>query len=136
METKDLGVPRQAEVALGFLCRLRPQIISTFGTTRVVGRQQYAPAAFTPGEIPGTHFQRLSRSQGTWFCRKEPQKKSPVTSQRLKHYATTGPQIKDLGKTQCLSTLKLFYRTIITGLQAINICLIGSIPLCCINIIL
>jgi len=32
---------------------------------RVVGRQPYAPAAFTPGEIPGTHFQRLSRPQGT-----------------------------------------------------------------------
>jgi len=35
----------------------------------VVGRQPNAPAAFTPGEIPGTHFQRLSRPQGTWFCR-------------------------------------------------------------------
>ena len=55
------------------------QIISTFGTTTVVGHQPYAPAAFTPREIPGTHFQRLSRPQGTWFCRKEPRKKSPVT---------------------------------------------------------
>jgi len=27
-----------------------------FGTTRVEGHQPYAPAAFTPGEIPGTHF--------------------------------------------------------------------------------
>ena len=36
--------------------RLRPRIFLTFGTTRVVGRQPYAPAAFTPGEIPGTHF--------------------------------------------------------------------------------
>ena len=27
---------------------------------RVVVRQPYTPAAFTPGEIPGTHFQRLS----------------------------------------------------------------------------
>jgi hypothetical protein len=45
----------------------------------VVGRQPYAPAAFTPGEIPGTHFQRLSRPQGTWFCRKEQRKKSQVT---------------------------------------------------------
>jgi len=35
----------------------------------VVGRQPNAPAAFTPGEIPGTHFQRLSRPQGTWFYR-------------------------------------------------------------------
>ena len=63
------GVPRQAEVALGVPGRLRPRIISTFGTTRVVGRQPNAPAAFTPGEIPGT--------QGTWFCRKEPRKKIP-----------------------------------------------------------
>jgi hypothetical protein len=38
-----------------------------FGTTRMVGRQPYAPAAFTPGEIPGTHFQMLSISRGTWF---------------------------------------------------------------------
>ena len=83
--------------------RLRARIISTFGTTRVVGRQPYAPAAFTQGEIPGTHFQRLSRPQGTWFGRKEPRKKSPVTppgidpgtvrlaAQRLNHYATPGP---------------------------------------------
>ena len=64
----------------------------------MVGRQPYAPAAFTPGEIPGTHCQGLSRPQGTWFCRKEPRKKSPVTpgidpgtarpvAQRLNHYA-------------------------------------------------
>ena len=58
---------------------LRPRIFSTFGTTRVVGRQPKAPAAFTPGEIPGTHFQRLSRRQGTWLCWKEPRKKSQVT---------------------------------------------------------
>ena len=90
-------------MALGVPGRLRPRIISTFGTTRVERRQPYAPVAFTPGEIPGTHFQRLSRPQGTWFCRKEPQKKSPVTppgidpetvrlvAKRLKHYATPGP---------------------------------------------
>ena len=56
----------------------------------------------TKGEIPGTHFQRLSRPQGTWFCRKEPRKISQVTppeidpgtvrlvAQRLNHYATSG----------------------------------------------
>ena len=83
--------------------RLRPRIISTFGTTRVVGRQPYTQAAFTPGEIPGTHFQRLSRPQGTLFCLKEPRKKFQVTpsgidpgtfrllAQRLNHYATPGP---------------------------------------------
>ena len=69
----------------------------------MVGRQPNALAASTPGEIPGTHFQRLSRPQGTWFCRGEPRKKSPVTppgidpgtvrivAQRLNHYATPGP---------------------------------------------
>jgi hypothetical protein len=40
----------------GVLGRLRPRVFLTFGTTMVVGRQSYAPAAFTPGEIPGTHF--------------------------------------------------------------------------------
>jgi hypothetical protein len=90
-------------MALGVPARLRPRILSTFGTTRVVGRQPYAPAVFTPGEIPDTQFQRLSRPHGTWFCRKEPQKKSQVTPpridagtvrllpQRLNHYATPGP---------------------------------------------
>jgi hypothetical protein len=58
-------ISQQAEVALGVPGRLRLQIFVTFGTTRVEGRQPYAPAAFTPGEIPGTHFQRLSRPQGT-----------------------------------------------------------------------
>ena len=97
------GIPRQAEVVLGVLGTLRSWIISKFSTTRVVGRQPYAPAAFTPREIPGNHFQGLSRPQGTWFCRKEPRKKSPVTppgidpgtarlaAQRLDHYATSGP---------------------------------------------
>ena len=52
-------IPQQAEVALGVPGRLRPRIFLTFGTTRVVGCQPYAPAAFTPGEIPGIHFQGL-----------------------------------------------------------------------------
>ena len=90
-------------MALGVPGRLRPRIFSTFGTARVVGCQPNAPAAFTPGEVPGTHFQRLSRPQDTWFCRKEPRKKSQVTTpeidpgtvrlvaQRLNHYATPGP---------------------------------------------
>ena len=50
---KGKDLPKQAEVAQGVLGRLRPRIFLTFGTTRVVGRQPYAPAAFTPG---GTHF--------------------------------------------------------------------------------
>ena len=50
------GLPQQVKVAQGVLDRLRPRIFLTFGTTRVVVCHSYAPAAFTPGEIPGTHF--------------------------------------------------------------------------------
>ena len=53
---KVKGLPQQAEVAQGAPCRLRPWIFLTFGVTRVVGRQPYAPAAFTPEEIHGTNF--------------------------------------------------------------------------------
>ena len=45
---KGKGLPQQAEVAQGVPGGLRPRIFLTFGTTRVVGRQPYAPAAFTP----------------------------------------------------------------------------------------
>jgi len=62
-------IMQQTEVAQGVPRRLRSRIFLTFGTTRVVGRQPYVPAAFTSGEIPGTHFRRLSRPQGTWFSR-------------------------------------------------------------------
>jgi hypothetical protein len=89
---------QQAGVAQGVPGRLKPRIFLTFGTMRVVGRPPYAPAAFTPG----THFQGLSRPQGTWFRRGEPWNKSSVTSpgidpgtsrlvaQCLNHYATPG----------------------------------------------
>ena len=92
-------------MALGVPGRLWSRIFSTLGTTRVVGRQPKALAAFAAEEIPGTHLHRLSRPQGTWFCRKEPRKKSQVTPpgidpgtvrlvvQRLNHYATLGPYI-------------------------------------------
>jgi hypothetical protein len=53
---KRKGLQQQAEVAQGVPGSLRPRIFLTFSTTRVVGHQPYAPAAFTPGEIPGTHF--------------------------------------------------------------------------------
>jgi hypothetical protein len=56
LSCKSKGLPQQAEVAQRVPGRLRPRIFLTFGTTRVVGRQHYAPAAFTTGEIPRTHF--------------------------------------------------------------------------------
>ena len=91
-------------MAQGVPGRLRPRIFLTFGTTRVVGRQSYAPAAFTPGKIPVTHFQRLSRAQGTWFRRGEPRKDPSyitgidpgivrLVAQCLNHYANPGLHI-------------------------------------------
>jgi hypothetical protein len=53
---KSKGLPQQAEVAQGIQGKLRPRIFLTFGTTRVVGRQPLAPAAFTQGEVTGIHF--------------------------------------------------------------------------------
>ena len=50
--SKDKGLPQHAEVTEGVLGRLRSRIFLTFGTTRVVGRQPYAPAAFTPRRNP------------------------------------------------------------------------------------
>jgi hypothetical protein len=91
LKVKVKVIPQQAEVAQGVPGRLRSPIFLIFGTTRVVVRQPYTPAAFTPGEIP--HF------QGS-LLRGEPQKKSPVTppeidpgtsrlvAQYLNHYAT------------------------------------------------
>ena len=58
------GLPQKAEVAQGVPGSLRPRIFLTFGTTRVVGRQPYAPAAFTPGEIPGTNPGHMVPSEG------------------------------------------------------------------------
>jgi hypothetical protein len=46
----------RTEQAQGVPGKIRPRIFLTFGNTKVVGRQPYAPAAFTPEEIPGTHF--------------------------------------------------------------------------------
>jgi hypothetical protein len=53
---KGKGLPQQAEMAQGVPGRLRPRIFLTFGTTRVVGRQPYAPAAFTPRRNPWYSF--------------------------------------------------------------------------------
>jgi len=65
----------------------------------VVGCQPYAPAAFTPRDIPGTHFHYgLSRPQGHGSVGRKvtPPGIDPETvrlvTQRLNHYATPRPQ--------------------------------------------
>jgi hypothetical protein len=44
--------------------RLRTRIFLTFGTTRVVGRQPHAPAAFTPRVNPWYSFLEAESSPG------------------------------------------------------------------------
>jgi hypothetical protein len=44
--------------------RLRPRIFLTFGTTRLVGRQSHAPAAFTPRRIPWYSFLEAESTPG------------------------------------------------------------------------
>ena len=73
----------------------------------VVGCQPYAPAAFTPRNVPGTHFHYgLSRPQGHGWSEGNMSLKNSVTTpgidsgtvrlvaQRLNHYATPGPTLR------------------------------------------
>ena len=96
-------------------------------------RQQNAPAAFTRGEIPGTHFQRLSRPHGTWF-RREPLKKSPVAplgidpgtsriaAQCLNHYATPGTTEERNYKKQIKEEDNHIYRCFQGGIVIKEVC--------------
>jgi len=101
--------------------RLRPRNFLTFSTTRVVGHQPYAPAPFTPGEIPGTHFQELSRPRCTWFCQGEPRKKFPVTvrlvAQCLNHYATPGPHKYNMCVKMQSFLMSMFFFTCFQSLR-------------------
>jgi hypothetical protein len=69
VKSKSNGVPRQAEVAQGVPGRLRPRIFLTFRHYKGGRSSAIRTGRLTSGEIPGTHFQRMSRPQGTWFCR-------------------------------------------------------------------
>ena len=104
---KGKGLPQQAELVQGVPGRLRPQMFLTFGTTRVVGRQPYAPAAFAPGETPGTDLFRGwvdPRAHGfVGSYGKNPQWLAPpgidpetvrLVAQCFNHYAIPGPSYK------------------------------------------
>ena len=77
---KGKGLPQQAKVAQRVPGRLRPRVFLTFGTMRVVGRQPYAPAAFTPEEIPGTHFLEAESTQEHMVLSLATEKISSVTN--------------------------------------------------------
>ena len=85
---------------------LRPRIFLTFGTTRVVVRQPYSPAAFTPGEIPGTHFHSLSR----------PRAHDSVGGSHGKNPAVTPPGI-DPGTLRLAAQCINLYATPVWGWQ-------------------
>jgi hypothetical protein len=80
--------------------RLRPRIFLTFGTTRVVGRQPHAPAAFTPSRNPWYSFLESESTPGhtvpSVVTEKIPSVTSPgidpetvrLVAQCLNHYAT------------------------------------------------
>ena len=88
---KSNGIPRQAEVAQGVPGRLRPRIFSTFGTTRLVGRQPNSPATFTPGEIPGTHFSEAESTSGPMVLSEGTTEKIPsdTTGDRSRDHSTS-----------------------------------------------
>jgi len=46
----------------------------------VVGRQPNAPAAFTPGEIPGTQLSEAESTSGHMVLSGVPRKKFPLTT--------------------------------------------------------
>jgi len=58
------GHPQQAEVAQRIPGMLRPRIFLTFCITRVVGRQPYTLAAFTPRRNPWYSFSGAESTPG------------------------------------------------------------------------
>jgi hypothetical protein len=94
--------PRRPKLVPG---RLRPRICLTLGTTRVVGRQPHAPAAFTPRRIPWYSFLEAESNPGHMVPLVATEKIPSVTppgidpetvrlvARRLNHYATPLPCI-------------------------------------------
>jgi hypothetical protein len=87
-------------VALGVLGRLRPQIISTFGTTRVVA---ISTVRLYPRRNPWYSFSEAESTSGHMVLSEGSTEKIPsdtppgidpgtvrLVAQRLNHYATTG----------------------------------------------
>jgi len=103
-KVKSKGVPRHAEVDQGVPGRLRPRIFLTFRHCKGGRSSAKHTGRLYPRRNP-RYFQRLSRPQGTWFCRGVPREKSPVTppgidpetvrlvSQRLNHSEYSVPDI-------------------------------------------
>ena len=61
---KGKGLPKQAWTGPRGSGSVKAPDFLMFSTTRVVGRQSCAPAAFTPIEIPATHFSEAESTPG------------------------------------------------------------------------
>ena len=75
----------------GFWQVKTPEFLDTWHM-KVVRSSPLRTGRLYPQEYPGTHFQRLSRPQGTWNSLM-PRKKSPVTGDRSRDppYSSAGP---------------------------------------------
>jgi hypothetical protein len=64
LKIKGKGLPQWAEVAQGVPGRLKSRIFLTFGTTRVVGCQPYAPGRLYHRRIPWYSFLEAESNKG------------------------------------------------------------------------
>jgi hypothetical protein len=96
-------------VAQGVPSRLRPRIFLTFGTTRVVSRQPYAPAAFTPKRnrwysfveaesTPGPMVPSVTTKEIPSDATGNRSETVRLVAQCLNHYATPGSEFLKYSK--------------------------------------
>ena len=102
---KSKGVPRQAEVAQGVPCRLRPRIFLTFRHYKGGSSSAKRTGRLYPRRTPWYSFSEAESNSGHMVLSGVPRKNSPVTppgidpgtvrlvAQRLNHYATPDPHI-------------------------------------------
>jgi hypothetical protein len=120
--------------------RLRPQIFLTFGSTRVVGHQPHAPAAFTPRGNPWYSFLEAESTPELMVLLVATEKIPSVTppginpeavwpvAQCLNHYATPGPLFiwhtyecfRDYFILRMKSEWKKFYKILIVKLTCVT----------------
>jgi hypothetical protein len=77
-------LPQEVEVAQGFPGRFRPQIFLTFGTTRVVGRQLYAPGRLYSRINPWYSFLEAQSTPGHMLNLLNAEQNMTDTSRRSK----------------------------------------------------
>jgi hypothetical protein len=108
-------------VAQGVPGRLRSRLFLTFGTTRVVGRQPYAPAAFTPGESPGTHFLEAESTPGHIVL---PVATEKISSDTTGNRSRNRPTSNAVPQTLCYPRARYLQYTYILRYTELQYCLL------------